>query len=74
MPGSPPRVLVSGFSQELNLSSKIFNYGVYSFDFWPLYLLETMPTAQNTLFVGGKQAKHLKQLMPMCFIAEVAIT
>lgn len=25
MPGSPPRALVSGFSQELNLSSKMFN-------------------------------------------------
>lgn len=34
-PGLPPRALVSGFSREHNLSSKIFDYGVYSFDFWP---------------------------------------
>lgn len=62
------------FLWELNLSSKIFNYGVYSFDFWPLYLPETMPTSQSKLSVGCKQSKHLKQLMPLCFIVEVAIT
>lgn len=73
-PGLPPRALVSGFSWEHNLSSKIFDYGVYSFDFWPLNLLETMPTAQNKLSVGGEQAKHLKQFMPVCFIVEVAIS
>lgn len=53
---------------------KIFNYGVYSFDIWPLYLLKTMSTAQSQFLGGGKQAKHLKQLVPLCFTAEVAIT
>lgn len=33
-----------------------------------------MSTAQSQFPGGGKQAKHLKQLVPLCFTAEVAIT
>lgn len=66
MLGSPPRALVSSFLWELNLSGKIFNYGVYSFDSWPLYLPETMPTAQNYLWEANSQ-NTWKQLMPFVF-------